>query len=273
MKRNRMCGVVEDLLPSYLEELTNDTSKEMVEAHLLQCEECRKYKENLEQSKEQELLREESITKRFRRKLSRYRYQLFGAFLGMILAVVAIVGSIFLAFVYIKQSWNVDSHTERVEDYGEFDEYVGPSKLYVFPDTEIRKDEEVVIQKYIYDCGGNAMYPTCQIFLECQYSEEAYRKEQERLMEVRGEETQLSIKYTTEDFEKPAVYAMRNCGSSNEYVLFLEKEKKMIYVYLQGCVDRRDLLFAEEYLPLGYGQNGLGNEEGQYSIYPREDWY
>ena len=47
----------------------------------------------------------------------------------------------------------------------------------------------------------------------------------------------------------------------------------MVYVYLQGCVDRRDLLFSESYLPKEYGQNGFDYEmevEG-YSIYPEDE--
>ena len=41
------CGVIRDLLPSYVEQLTDSETKELVEQHLADCEECRKVVENM----------------------------------------------------------------------------------------------------------------------------------------------------------------------------------------------------------------------------------
>ena len=42
-----LCGVIRDLLPSYVEQLTGSETNELVEQHLADCEECRKVVENM----------------------------------------------------------------------------------------------------------------------------------------------------------------------------------------------------------------------------------
>lgn len=273
MGKNRTCAIVEDLLPSYIEELTNDTTKEMIEEHIKECKACRTYKEHLLFEKEELLLQEQKKSEKFKKRLSRYRYQLIGLFLGMVLTVAAVFGSIVFAGFYYSRQMKVESHTENVQDYREFDGYSGLSKLYLFPKATIKDARGVEIKKYIYDCNGTTMFPACQIFLECEYSKEKYEEEKKRIMEILDRDTGLLAKYSEEEFPYPAVYTMNGYETCYEYVLFLEEEQKMIYVYLQGAIDRRELLFLEEYLPLEYGQSGNDFEIIGYSIYPETDPY
>ena len=42
MKNNLTCEIVRDLLPSYVDGLTNDVSNQAVEQHIKICENCRK---------------------------------------------------------------------------------------------------------------------------------------------------------------------------------------------------------------------------------------
>lgn len=273
MKRNRSCVLVEDLLPSYLDGLTNDTTKEMIEEHLANCKLCQKYRDDLLVSNEQLDKEEQEKTRNFKRVMSKYRYQLLGLFLGMILTVVAVVGSITFGILWLRMAGQTDSSTQLVEEYRKFDEYYGISKLYLFPSASIKEDENVQINQYIYDCQGSKAYQTCQIYLECQYSKEAFEAEKNRLLNIKDRETGKSAVFTEEDFFDLGVYAMNNSDGCYEYALFFEEELKMVYVYLQGCVDRRDLLFSESYLPKRYGQNGYDYEmevEG-YSIYPKDE--
>ena len=41
------CNVVKDLLPSYIDELCSEESRELVKAHLCECSECREYCNNM----------------------------------------------------------------------------------------------------------------------------------------------------------------------------------------------------------------------------------
>ena len=52
MKNELTCDVVEDLLPSYVENLTNTVTNEAILAHVEQCENCR---EKLERAKTTDL--------------------------------------------------------------------------------------------------------------------------------------------------------------------------------------------------------------------------
>ncbi|MBP3398493.1 MAG: zf-HC2 domain-containing protein [Erysipelotrichaceae bacterium] len=41
------CDVIQDLIPSYLDEICSEKTKELVEEHLLECEQCRMFVESL----------------------------------------------------------------------------------------------------------------------------------------------------------------------------------------------------------------------------------
>ena len=162
---------------------------------------------------------------------------------------------------------------ENVEEYREFEAYSGISKLSLFPTRQQIARAEGDILAYIYECSGPKLYQNCQIYMECRYTEQEYQKEVDRLLQFTYSETGLGVQYSEDGYEYPAVYAIKNVEGCNEYVLFLEEEQKIIYIYLQGTVDRRDLHFDEKYLPLDYGQNGMTFEEVEsYSIYPVEEW-
>ena len=137
----------------------------MIEEHLANCKLCQKYRDDLLVSNEQLDKEEEEKTRNFKRVMSKYRYQLLGLFLGMILTVVAVVGSIAFGILWLRMAGQTDSSTQLVEEYRKFDEYYGISKLYLFPSASIKEDENVQINQYVYDCQGNKMYQTCQIFL------------------------------------------------------------------------------------------------------------
>lgn len=264
--QERECMIVRDLLPSYIEQLTNDTSVSVIEAHLQECKSCeKKYRELLLQYEEESSSRGKA-EKRFFRRLRRYRYQMIGCFIGMLLPVIGVTGWFAVRVLLVNLMPTGVTYTEELADYGEFKNYKGLSELALFPEKEELEGAE--IQKYVYECDKNSMYQECQIYLECEYTKEKYPAEKERLQQITGQETGLGVVYTEEDFEYPAVFAMLNAEGCQEYALFLEEENRIIYVYLQGLVDRRELYFEEEYLPLEYGQHGMEFETVEpYSIY------
>ena len=47
MKENKDCKIVQDLLPNYIEKLTNKETNEYIEEHLKECSECRKVVERM----------------------------------------------------------------------------------------------------------------------------------------------------------------------------------------------------------------------------------
>ena len=73
MKEKRDCKIVQDLLPNYIEKLTNEETNQFVEEHLKQCEECKKMHENMKKELEintnQRDKREVKYIKKFSNKL------------------------------------------------------------------------------------------------------------------------------------------------------------------------------------------------------------
>lgn len=264
--QERECMIVRDLLPSYIEQLANDTSVSVVETHLQECKKCEKvYRELLSQYEEESSMQGKA-DKRFFRRLRRYRYQMLGGAIGIMLPFAALFlwyGIRVFQNMYLP---NPVTYTEDIADYGKFEDYDGLSELALFPEKEALEEAQAEIVKYAYECDRDSLYQECQIYLECQYTENEYLSEKQRLQQITGPDTNLATVYTEKDFEYPAVYAMVN--HCNEYALFLEEEHKVIYVYLQGLVDRRELYFSEDYLPLEYGQHGMEFKELEpYSIY------
>ena len=47
MEEKRNCKIVQDLLPNYIEKLTNEETNNFIDEHLKECEECQKIYENM----------------------------------------------------------------------------------------------------------------------------------------------------------------------------------------------------------------------------------
>ena len=45
--KERDCKIVQDLLPNYIEKLTNEETNKFIEEHLKTCEECKKIYDNM----------------------------------------------------------------------------------------------------------------------------------------------------------------------------------------------------------------------------------
>lgn len=157
-------------------------------------------------------------------------------------------------------------HYEQSSDYGK-QNYTGISKLALFPDDHAMTGK---ILDFYYDCKGEELYQTYQIYLNCQYEPESYETEKNRLLHITDETTGTTALYSTDEFSFPGVYAMLY-DDGHEYALFSDKDYSIIYIYLQG-VDRRNLYFDTTLLPKDYGQYGypFETEREPFSIYPAD---
>lgn len=48
MRENRDCKIIQDLLPNYIEKLTNEETNNYIEEHLKECDECKKIFKNMQ---------------------------------------------------------------------------------------------------------------------------------------------------------------------------------------------------------------------------------
>jgi len=51
MEEKRNCKIVQDLLPNYIEKLTNEETNHFIEEHLKECTECQQIFENMQKQK------------------------------------------------------------------------------------------------------------------------------------------------------------------------------------------------------------------------------
>ena len=52
MSEKRNCKIVQDLLPNYIDKLTNDETNQYIEEHLSKCNECKKIYDKMKQKLE-----------------------------------------------------------------------------------------------------------------------------------------------------------------------------------------------------------------------------
>ena len=74
MEKKKECRIIEDLLPNYIEGLTNEVTNEFIEEHLKECESCQKEKQEMIDKMETKVVHNQQIEidymKKYRRKMN-----------------------------------------------------------------------------------------------------------------------------------------------------------------------------------------------------------
>lgn len=107
MKEKRDCKVVQDLLPNYVEKLTNEETNKYIEEHIETCEECKKVLDNMkkeiEMPDEEKQKKEVKFLKKYNRKIK--------ILSGIILAIIIIYGIIVIRNTFILASMITKTRT------------------------------------------------------------------------------------------------------------------------------------------------------------------
>lgn len=86
MKEKKDCKIVQDLLPNYIEKLTNEETNNYIEEHLKECKECRETFENMQKELEVDTTKkDEKAVKYFKKYKSKLRI------LRIVLLVILII--------------------------------------------------------------------------------------------------------------------------------------------------------------------------------------
>jgi len=114
MKEKRDCKIIQDLLPNYIEKLTNDETNKYIEEHLNKCEECKGISEDMQEelklSNSKIDDREIKYFKKFNKKFNILRNTL----LIIILVIILIISR--KTFILITLS-NKAQETQKSENY------------------------------------------------------------------------------------------------------------------------------------------------------------
>ena len=92
MKEKRNCKIVQDLLPNYIEKLTNDETNKYIEEHLKECSECQKIFENMKKDFQVNATKQDNREVKYIKKYSSKLKILRNILLLIILLFVIIVG-------------------------------------------------------------------------------------------------------------------------------------------------------------------------------------
>ncbi len=105
MEKNRECKIVQDLLPNYIEKMTNDESNIFIEQHLLNCEDC---------SKSLKLMKENRDTIDVKHEISffkKYKYKL------NLLKILILIVVLFFLFTTIRKVVIISNLSNLSERY------------------------------------------------------------------------------------------------------------------------------------------------------------
>lgn len=95
------CGIIKDLLPLYIDDVCNDESRQAVENHLAECEECRKYYEAMKATDgyvEKENLADKNMVNSLKTVKNKIHKRVAVMILSVVAAAVACIGGYHLLF-------------------------------------------------------------------------------------------------------------------------------------------------------------------------------
>ena len=114
MEKKKLCNIIKDLLPSYVENLTNDETNSFIESHIANCPECKELLENMR--KEIEISSPKKEEKNFK-YIKRYSKRL--KIFRNILLIIALVFILIVArrFIIINDLSNKAKIAESKTNY------------------------------------------------------------------------------------------------------------------------------------------------------------
>ena len=92
MKEKRNCKIVQDLLPNYIENLTNEETNHFIEEHLKECPECQHIFDNMQKELKVNTTKRDEREVKYMKKFSGKMKLLKFIILALVIIYVIIVG-------------------------------------------------------------------------------------------------------------------------------------------------------------------------------------
>ena len=145
MKNALDCNIVQDLLPLYAEKLTSEESNTAILQHLEQCEDCRKYLENIQRPIDCSTIPKMEIDymRKIKHSLKRRVYILSGVIaascivlLGIFLRLFIIGTPIFIGEAPINYEWNYDTDSKAYSIHGTIERTNTSARIKIYEDKQ-----------------------------------------------------------------------------------------------------------------------------------------
>lgn len=269
------CNLIRDLIPLYCDEVCSEESREAVETHMKECEECQSFyhemkqttlvQESIEDSsyEDQQLASMKKIKKKWKKK--NFAFGTVGIIIGTVIAGLAVKFLMMAGVMGILLWDSARSKIKVYEDADNYQNYIGSNAdeeyrdkwgmedYLIFPKA-ISDTMEVKDFKFVYYNPWDAQYVS---YLTVEYdTEEDYREEVERLQGKRQEKYVGYYSVTGE----PAGYELlaMNADSYQGFVYAItpkeegeEKSLTITYVEIIFCNYALDL-DIHKYVPGEY---------------------
>ncbi len=142
MKEKNDCEIIQDLLPSYIDKLTNDKTNEYIESHIKDCEECKNVLENM---KKELNINTDKVNKIKINYLKKYKNKLRNLKLILIFIFIVIfsilISSISRKMIIISNLYNKAEQYKNYKNY-HITDYTFEEGRYIKSET-FRLDDKV----------------------------------------------------------------------------------------------------------------------------------
>ena len=162
MKNERTCKIVQDLLPNYIEKLTNEETNKYIEEHLENCEECKKVLENMKKDMELNGKKADKKEVKYLKKFNNKMKILEAILIVIVLIIIAVIGrkAIIITSLYnkAKQYENSTNFHETIYTYSK-DNYIKTETYKLgnrvaFIQTRIINGEKEIKRIYGYETSN-----------------------------------------------------------------------------------------------------------------------
>lgn len=119
-----ICKIVQDLLPTYIENITSNESNEFIKEHLENCVECNKIYENMIDDIEKENLENTEIVKQIKKYKNRINIIKFIVILVIATILLSVISSICYRFYIVNKAYEKNTNYKtngnfKIEEYKE----------------------------------------------------------------------------------------------------------------------------------------------------------
>lgn len=268
------CDVAKDIMPLCIDGICSENSKQLVEDHINECTSCKKLWDSYCNSSITDEIKENNgeVFKDLALKVKKKNRKKTILIVSGAVCVSIIMMIVFgLTILGIFSLGREDYMTIDRSNYGIHEGHIDGEKeglwsgLYVFPEKISTNARDV---EFLYSCGGGGFNLDYQQFLKCTYSDEEYRREIDRLKNIKCEMNTKNgklvnhVEYTSTKFNYPAYITVYGSNSTYEYAICNEDTKTIVYVYLQ-IISNKKVAFSKEYLPIEFqsGKQLLDNND------------
>ena len=210
MKEKRNCKIVQDLLPNYIENLTNEETNHFIEEHLKECPECQHIFENMQKELKVNTTKRDEREVKYMKKFSGKMKLLKFIILALVIIYVIIVGG---------RTFIMTSLSEKAKENQSYNNYY--AKLYSYQGDTLTITES-------YNKGEDYLTTMTRVVNSNQIQKIIYYKkgnEQLTLTEVDGKRYIQDSKEILGGYIRPVTYVSDGLLANMQYAFIIGIDK------------------------------------------------